>query len=108
MRKYTIDPEVAAKRARIAAQARWAKTSAPADRTAATAAARAATLRRYEDQVDPDRIYSAEVRAKLVLVAQRARMAELQLARARKKARREAAEAAEAEAARAAPGEGVA
>ena len=40
-------------RARIAAHASWATTS---DRQARTAPARAALLKRFEDEVDPDRV----------------------------------------------------
>jgi hypothetical protein len=86
MRKYKIDPDVAARRARTAAAARWNKVTDPEARQAATAAARATNLRRYEDLVDPQRKYSEEVRAKLVAAARRARMAELRLAYARKRA----------------------
>lgn len=50
-------------RARIAANARWAKES---DRSAATARARATFEARFEDQVDPERKLTEEERWKRV------------------------------------------
>lgn len=46
---------------RIGAHSRWAMEQ---DRTAATAPAREALMRKFEDQVDPDRVLPAEERAK--------------------------------------------
>lgn len=49
--------------ARIAANDRWAKEK---DRSAATQAARDGLLRKFEDQVDPDRVLSPDERARRV------------------------------------------
>lgn len=48
---------------RIGAHRRWAKEQ---DRSAATQAARDGMLRRFEDEVDPDRVLPADERAKRV------------------------------------------
>lgn len=55
-------------RARLAAHARWAKT---VDRTAATAAARAGIIARFEREVDPEGVLNPEVRARLAENARR-------------------------------------
>lgn len=54
---------------RIGAHSRWSKE---ADRSAATQAARDGLYRRFEDQVDPDRLLLPEERAKRVESARRA------------------------------------
>jgi hypothetical protein len=60
--------------ARIAAEISWART---ADRSARTRPARKAFLRRFEDEVDPDRRLSAEERARRSEHALRAHMLRL-------------------------------
>lgn len=55
--------------ARIAANSRWAQTQ---DRSAATQPARDGLLRKFEDQVDPDRRLSPTERAKRAESAKRA------------------------------------
>ncbi len=55
--------------AKIAAHAKWAKTE---DRSAATQAARDGMLRKFEDEVDPDRKLLPEERAKRAESARRA------------------------------------
>lgn len=55
--------------AKIAAHTRWANTS---DRSAATQPARDAMVRKFEDQVDPQRVLPIEERAKRVESARRA------------------------------------
>lgn len=55
--------------AQLAANTRWSKEG---DRTAATQAARDALQRRFEDQVDPDRVLSDAERAKRAESARRA------------------------------------
>jgi hypothetical protein len=55
--------------AKIAAHAKWAKTD---DRPAATQAARDGMLRKFEDEVDPDRRLLPEERAKRAESARRA------------------------------------
>lgn len=62
--------------AKIAAHTRWAKTS---DRTAATQAARDGLLRKFEDQVDPERVLAPEVRAVRAESARRAHYQRLAL-----------------------------
>lgn len=54
---------------RIGAHARWSRE---ADRSAATQAARDGLYRRFEDEVDPDRVLPPEERAKRVESARRA------------------------------------
>lgn len=54
---------------RIGAHSRWARE---ADRSAATQAARDGLIRRFEDEVDPDRILQPEERARRVESARRA------------------------------------
>jgi len=67
----------------IAALDSWARTD---DRAARTAPARAAALRKYEDQVDPDRTLDPAERARRAEYARRAHM--LRLARLSAQARR--------------------
>jgi uncharacterized protein YkwD len=89
-----IDPETAHLRAQVAAHARWSRVP-KADRTAATAAARAAQRTAYERQVDPDGTLPPDERSKLAANARAADMARLGLAahkaRAAAKAERKAA-----------------
>lgn len=69
-----VSPEGAARRrtaARIANAERWAHEG---DRVAATAAARAAFMRKFEDQVDPDRVLPADELARRAQSAMRAHM----------------------------------
>jgi len=54
---------------RIGAHRKWATTD---DRSAATQAARDGLYRRFEDEVDPDRVLPPEERAKRVESARRA------------------------------------
>ncbi len=61
-------------RGRIGAYARWARTE---DRVAATAPARSAFMRRFEEQVDPQGVLSEEERASRAQFAMRAYMADL-------------------------------
>lgn len=70
-------------RAKLAAHTRWAKER---DRSAATAPARAAQLRQFEDQVDPNHELSSQERAKRVENARQAHLLRMALASA--KARR--------------------
>lgn len=67
-------------RGRIAAHSRWA---AEPDRRLATQPARAAAMRKYEDQVDPERILSDVERRRRAESARRAHMLRLALASAR-------------------------
>ena len=60
--------------ARIAAEISWART---ADRSARTRPAREAFLRRFEDEVDPDRKLSPDERARRAEHALRAHMLRL-------------------------------
>lgn len=66
--------------AKIAAHARWAKTE---DRSAATQAARDALARKFEDQVDPDRLLTEDERARRADSARRAHFQALALKSAR-------------------------
>lgn len=61
---------------RIGAHRRWAME---ADRSAATQAARDGLYRRFENEVDPDRVLAPEERAKRVENARRAYYAQLAL-----------------------------
>jgi hypothetical protein len=74
-------------RAQIAANARWAKVD---NRTAATAAARAAQTRALEDQVDPDRRLLPAERAKRVENARNAQLQRMALASAKARRQRKA------------------
>jgi hypothetical protein len=76
-------------RASIAAHESWAKTD---DRPGRTAAARAALLAKFEDQVDPDHKLDPAERSRRAEHARKAHFARLALASA--KARRNKAEAA--------------
>lgn len=78
------------------AYASWANTS---DRAARTAPARERLLARFEDQVDPDGVLSPQERATRAEYARKAYFASLALksARARRKARENAADAEAAE-----------
>jgi Spy/CpxP family protein refolding chaperone len=78
-----VTPEQRRLRARIAASARWSRPMARADQAAA---AREALLTRLERQVDPDRALTPEQRAVLVRAAARRLGAELNAARARRRA----------------------
>jgi len=82
-------------RARLAAHARWAKT---VDRTAATAAARAGIIARFEREVDPEGVLNPKIRARLAENARRQFLAQIAMksveARRRKAAERRAAESA--------------
>ena len=91
----SIDPEMARIRATIAANTRWSRTS-PSERTAATAAARAAAASRWERQVDPDGRLTPEDRTRMAANARAADLARLRLAavQARKAKHRKGAGAA--------------
>jgi hypothetical protein len=78
-----MTPEQRRRRARIAAHASWANT---ADRTARTAAGTKAFLDRFEQQVDPEGVLPAGVRAVMARHARTAYM--LQLAERSATARR--------------------
>lgn len=71
----------AAERGRLGAHLSWAGTT---DRPARTAAARRAFMARFERQVDPEGMLSAEERAARADHALRAHMARMRLARAGK------------------------
>lgn len=78
---------------RIGAHRRWAMTD---DRSAATQAARDGLYRRFEDEVDPDRVLQPEERAKRVESARRAYYTRIAMKsaaarRAKKEARRQRA-----------------
>jgi hypothetical protein len=64
----------AALRGRVGAYTKWAKTP---DRSEATAPARSAFLRRFEDQVDPQGLLGKVERARRAQFAMRAYMADL-------------------------------
>lgn len=66
--------------ASIASNTRWAHES---NRSAATSNARAAFMRRFEDEVDPDRVLSSGERSRRVENAKRAYFARLALKSAR-------------------------
>jgi hypothetical protein len=74
--------------ARMAAYARWAKEP---DRTAATAAARAAQQRKREDAVDPDHLLSPHERAKRAENLRRAELSRMALRSAQARRKRTAA-----------------
>ena len=73
---------------RIGAHKSWANTK---DRTARTAPAREAFQRRFEDEVDPDRVLSREERAKRAENARKAYYAALALKSAQARRKRGAA-----------------
>lgn len=72
-------------RARIAAHTSWAQTN---DRTARTAPARAALESRFDDQVDPARVLTAEERGKRSANARKAYYLALALKSAQARAAR--------------------
>lgn len=74
--------------ARIAANERWAKTE---DRSAATQAARDGLARKFEDQVDPERLLAPEERAKRADNARRAHYQRIARKSAQARAARRAA-----------------
>ena len=78
-----MSPEQRRLRARIAANARWSRPLARADQAEA---ARSAMFSRLERQVDPAAQLSPEERAILVRAAARQLSAQLNAARARKRA----------------------
>lgn len=67
-------------RARVAVHSSWAKTS---DRAARTAPARAASIARFEREVDPDGTLPPAERARRAESARKAYMARLSLAASR-------------------------
>jgi hypothetical protein len=79
-----LSPEQLRLRAQIAANTRWSKE----DPREGTKPARAAYMRRFVDQVDPDRVLPEVERERRALAALRAHMARMALAssRARSKA----------------------
>lgn len=77
-----MTPEQRRLRAKIAANARWARPMARADQADA---ARSAIFTRLERQVDPAGTLSPDQRATLVRAAARRLSAELNAARARKR-----------------------
>jgi hypothetical protein len=79
-----LTPAQRSLRASAAAHASWAAT---ADRAARTAPARRAALRRFEDQVDPDRTLPPIEREKRALAARRAYFRLLALRSARVRSR---------------------
>lgn len=70
-----LTPQQRSMQARLAAQARWAKT----DPVAATAPARDAFMRRFEDDVDPNRELPAAERQRRAESARRAYFTRLAL-----------------------------
>lgn len=95
-----LSPAERRRRSQIAANARWAKEP---DRLAATAAARLAGMRRFEDEVDPERKLPPELRAKMADNARKAHMLRMSLKGAKARKRKAAADRKAREA-----GEGVA
>jgi hypothetical protein len=81
-----LTPAQRALRARAAAYSSWARTP---DRTARTQAGRDAFMRRFEDQVDPERALSDDERLRRAEQAKKAHFAQLALksSRARQRAR---------------------
>lgn len=71
-----LSPAMRRKRAQLAAHARWAKE---ADRLAATAPARAAMMRQFEDEVDPERKLPPVLRAKMAENARKAQLLRMSL-----------------------------
>lgn len=71
-----LTPEQRSLRSRLAAHASWARTS---DRTERTRRGREAFLRRFEDEVDPDRRLSDPERLRRAEQARRAHFARLAL-----------------------------
>jgi hypothetical protein len=83
-----LSPSERSMRSRLAAHTSWARTVDPSERTRP---ARESSLRRFEDEVDPDRRLPAEERARRAEHARRAYFTGLALKSAR--ARRLRAEA---------------
>lgn len=82
-----LTPEERRLRASIAANVRWSREK---DRTAATAAATAASLARFEREVDPDGVLPPEERARRADNARRAYFQRLALKSSRaRRAKRE-------------------
>ena len=71
-----LTPEQRSLRSRLAAHASWARTS---DRTERTRRAREAFMRRFEDEVDPDRLLSETERLQRAEQAKKAHFARLAL-----------------------------
>ena len=86
-----LTPEQRATRARIAAYDSWANTSNP---TARTEPARRAFLRRFEDQVDPDRTLPDAERTRRAEAARKAHFQRMALKSARARQRKAADDAA--------------
>jgi len=83
-----VTPEQRVLRAKLAANTRWSKT---ADRSAATAPARAAFNDRWERQVDPDQKLDPAERAKRAENAKTAHYSRMALRSSIRRARRKAA-----------------
>jgi hypothetical protein len=81
--RVNIDPDVARARARVAANARWARV---VDRTSATQAMRDGQREKWARAVDPDGVLPADLRERLVDNKAAEHMARMRLARARKSA----------------------
>lgn len=79
-----MTPEEARQRGALGAHVRWSRT---ADRAAATAAARAAALTRFEREVDPEGVLPLDERMTRAKHAKAAHMRRMSMAAA--KARRE-------------------
>lgn len=79
-----MTPDEARQRGALGAHVRWSQT---ADRSAATAAARAAALTRFEREVDPDGVLAPEERATRARHAQAAHMRRMSMAAAKKRRR---------------------
>lgn len=79
-----LTPEQRVLRARAAAYAKWSRQ----DPNTGTAAARAAFLTRFEDQVDPDRRLSEPERHRRAAAALKAHMTALSLKSSRDRASR--------------------
>lgn len=75
-----MTPEEARQRGALGAHVRWSRES---DRSAATAAARAAALSRFEREVDPDGVLSPEERAVRARHAKAAHMRRMSMAAAK-------------------------
>ncbi len=79
-----LSPEQRSQRARIAALTRWAHE----DPTANALRGQAGLVRRFEDQVDPDRVLTEAERNRRVAAARRAHMNSLARKSAKARARR--------------------
>jgi len=80
MPKEPLSPAERSLRARLAVHTSWANT---VDRTARTAPATAASMARFETQVDPDGVLPPEERARRAEHARKAYMAKLAFTSAR-------------------------